>query len=564
MPTLCTPLDNVRTNLKSNYNPGDLKVSVLTGTAPLFGSPSPTAPVRITLIPATNISNGQIIDRSKVTSYRITGITGDDLTGLVLDSGTDQPYNTGDVCAVLITAKTIAEIHAAIPNAGSLPGLGTAALLSATDVAQVNNNLSDLTDKPAARAALGLDTAATHPTAFFCSAANNLSELADKAAARATLGLGSAATHDTPDFISTTPQDNPSYINSLAGAKITGDITGSASFSAIASAVGLQVGTRNATQINRDIANQLGFSRANLIPMVRLLGPLQTPYQSNYYETGTSKSTIDNATISSTFTGWAGPVGILPVDVNTLIFRTQVHDKSFPSTYLRVRVRDTNSTGTILADTTIPFSPAVNVDTWATICFGKSVGDGVSNRWVEWYTDGRIGVYFTTVQTFPTTSGYPQSMYSTTGSITNLSLAVNSPNATIYTRWVVTGSQVVYDSGAPSALAHLNVDGPSNPGGSTFFAWGTVLNASGSSAPARFNLAEVDIYPFAAAYIPTQARIIIRVNNPTGAILGDTGIFLLPSTLTVGKLFRITGYLPIRLIILTAMFFGEKLLPMEK
>lgn len=62
------------------------------------------------------------------------------------------------------------------------------------------NNLSDLANEATARTNLGLGSAATLASSAVAQTANNLSDLANEATARTNLGLGSAATHAATDF----------------------------------------------------------------------------------------------------------------------------------------------------------------------------------------------------------------------------------------------------------------------------------------------------------------------------------------------------------------------------
>lgn len=80
-----------------------------------------------------------------------------------------------------------------IPAARTALGLGTAALAALTDLLQKTNNLSDLASVSIARGNLGLSTAALQDIAFFLQAANNLSDLGNTTIARGNLGLGTAA-----------------------------------------------------------------------------------------------------------------------------------------------------------------------------------------------------------------------------------------------------------------------------------------------------------------------------------------------------------------------------------
>lgn len=115
MTTFCTPLNNVSTTLGAAYTSGGTSLVVASGQGALFGSPSPSAPVRVTVVALSALdSSGRISDRTKVAVFKATGRTADTLTGLTLDEGTAQNFAINDVVAVVNTAKTESDQHTAI------------------------------------------------------------------------------------------------------------------------------------------------------------------------------------------------------------------------------------------------------------------------------------------------------------------------------------------------------------------------------------------------------------------------------------------------------------------
>ena len=72
------------------YTSGSGQVTVATGTGSLFGSPTSTNPIRITLASAATPST--------CCHYTCTGRTSDTLTGLTVLDGTDQNFLSGDTC----------------------------------------------------------------------------------------------------------------------------------------------------------------------------------------------------------------------------------------------------------------------------------------------------------------------------------------------------------------------------------------------------------------------------------------------------------------------------------
>jgi hypothetical protein len=164
---------------------GDYTVSEVTGAAPL-ASPvltgSPTAPTATALT-----DNAQLA----TTAYT--------------DSAVGAEASRAETAEALKLAKAsnlsdLASASAARTNLG----LGSAAALASSAVAQTANNLSDLASESTARTNLGLGTAATLASAAVAQTANNLSDLASESTARTNLGLGSAATQASSAFVQTT------------------------------------------------------------------------------------------------------------------------------------------------------------------------------------------------------------------------------------------------------------------------------------------------------------------------------------------------------------------------
>lgn len=101
-------------------------------------NPPTTAPLRFTVIKTSAVdANGLITDMSGVTIFTATGLNTSTnvLSGVVHDSSTaDQNFASGDFLRVFLTARDIAEIHAAIHALEvTAAGLGTASTHAATD-----------------------------------------------------------------------------------------------------------------------------------------------------------------------------------------------------------------------------------------------------------------------------------------------------------------------------------------------------------------------------------------------------------------------------------------------
>lgn len=98
-----------------------------------------------------------------------------------------QPVSAAGIGA-LVAANNLSDLANASTARTNL-GLGSAAVLASSAVAQTANNLSDLNSASTARTNLGLGTAATQSTGTFLQVANNLSDLGTLATALTNLGF---------------------------------------------------------------------------------------------------------------------------------------------------------------------------------------------------------------------------------------------------------------------------------------------------------------------------------------------------------------------------------------
>lgn len=106
------PLDGVQSSLAVAYTVGSGSITLKTGDGPNFGTPTAAAPVRVTITPTSNINPfGRILNMGLMAYYRATGRTGDTLTGLTFDGGTDQGFGVGSYVMVLVNGRTFSEIH---------------------------------------------------------------------------------------------------------------------------------------------------------------------------------------------------------------------------------------------------------------------------------------------------------------------------------------------------------------------------------------------------------------------------------------------------------------------
>jgi len=203
-------------------------------------------------------------------SARLPAVDGSQLTNLPSAGGG------------LLAANNLSDL-ASVPAARTNLGLGSAAILATSALAQTANNLSDLANAPAARGNLGLGTVATRDAGIAANnavvldgaaklpavdgsqllnlpaagggllAVNNLSDVASVGAARTNLGLGSAA-----------------LLSSAAVAQTANNLSDLASASAARSNLGLGSAAILASSAVAQTANNLsdlasvGTARSNL------------------------------------------------------------------------------------------------------------------------------------------------------------------------------------------------------------------------------------------------------------------------------------------------------------
>jgi hypothetical protein len=69
---LDVPVNNAESTLAADHTSGSGTLVLATGTGTLFGSPSPTAPVRVTVARRPTMVNGQIKPATILTIFRAT------------------------------------------------------------------------------------------------------------------------------------------------------------------------------------------------------------------------------------------------------------------------------------------------------------------------------------------------------------------------------------------------------------------------------------------------------------------------------------------------------------
>jgi len=110
------PISNLSTTVAAACMAGATSITIAAGSGSLFGTVSPSSPVRILVIQASGLnSNGLVADPSRLTVFRATGRTGDTLTGLsVVEGQSAINFAPGDTVTVSLTAGMLEAIQDAV------------------------------------------------------------------------------------------------------------------------------------------------------------------------------------------------------------------------------------------------------------------------------------------------------------------------------------------------------------------------------------------------------------------------------------------------------------------
>lgn len=111
IPNFYTPYDGAISTLAVAHPAGSPSLVVAANAAALFGSPSFSSPIRVTVLRASDGARCH---------YSVTNRTGNVLTiSSVIDGYTDLPFNEGDNVGVLVSAGTIRDIQTSIIDTAS-------------------------------------------------------------------------------------------------------------------------------------------------------------------------------------------------------------------------------------------------------------------------------------------------------------------------------------------------------------------------------------------------------------------------------------------------------------
>jgi hypothetical protein len=94
MTVFCKPVDNAASTLEAARSLGESTITLAAGSGDRFGTPTASDPIRVTLVRATALDfAGRITDPDRLAVFRCTERSGDTLSGLTLESGTDQFFH---------------------------------------------------------------------------------------------------------------------------------------------------------------------------------------------------------------------------------------------------------------------------------------------------------------------------------------------------------------------------------------------------------------------------------------------------------------------------------------
>jgi hypothetical protein len=144
--TFATPGDNLITSLGSAYTAGSGTMTLATGYGAIvsarlsamgFPTISSTNPLRFTVVAASALNAyGQITNTNLVAVYTATGLSGDVLSGVAVDTGSiDQNFAAGSQWAVFVTARAIWSVDNAVNRLESGATLTNASTLQGFSVA---------------------------------------------------------------------------------------------------------------------------------------------------------------------------------------------------------------------------------------------------------------------------------------------------------------------------------------------------------------------------------------------------------------------------------------------
>jgi lysophospholipase L1-like esterase len=143
------------------------------------------------------------------------------------------------------------------------------------------------------------------------------------------------------------------------------------------------------------------------------------------------------ANAASTFSGWGAPVGVRQ-NIDRVRIKLYPFDAADIPANLRLRIRETNSTGTILVDKTVAL-PTLPVNTLTEVEIpldARIANAGGVSLWVMFWTDGKTGRFGKLADTEYPTPTYPQPLYSTSGSVTTITTATSSANTGLWVEFV--------------------------------------------------------------------------------------------------------------------------------
>lgn len=207
---------------------------------------------------------------------------------------------------------------------------------------------------------------------------------------------------------------------------------------------------------------------------------------------------------SSTFSGHGGTIGQAQ-NFDTLSFRIYPHDAAYLPTLVRVLVRETDHTGTVLADVVVPIECEWKIQRYIQAHLGVSIANASNlSLYAEYYTNGRCGYE----NVFPVFSDSPRARYSSSGSISVMTTNANSSAANHWFSIENTGTRNVGQTAVPYTIFAAT--------SSTYTGWGCPVGVM-----PKFNRLQFVMNAWNTALLPTQVRVRVRSVDQNGAILAS-------------------------------------------
>lgn len=255
-----------------------------------------------------------------------------------------------------------------------------------------------------------------------------------------------------------------------------------------------------------------------------------------YVQSGQIQNNTVWRSVASHITGWGFPIGPKQ-NVAKVGFYVRASVAGYIPTSVRVRIRQTDYTGTILGDATVTVVPTLGNQLWVTAAFTNITNAGAVDLWMEILTNGRIDMLSCEPITYTTPTArywvdgnpsYPGSNDIATEQ-RNYQVTFYSQDYSSYTPELSSGMRkyvnrdtllglMATPSYTPSYTTTINTDGTVQYNTSSFFGWGQPLG----NITTAIDAVGFYLYPFNESYPVTQIRLKIKKLPADSGTWGST------------------------------------------